>query len=113
MTERKPHKYADAIKAWADGKPIQYKPNKESTWINYDPDYSRRLGINQEFYSSDVPKFDKFEWRVKPKHIVAHICAFVRDDFIKSIGISSLEEPNLQLEFDPETKRLIKAEVIG
>ena len=91
MTERKPHKYADAIKAWADGKPIQYKP----------------------IYSSDVPKFDKFEWRVKPKHIVAHICAFVRDDFIKSIGISSLEEPNLQLEFDPETKRLIKAEVIG
>ena len=33
--ERKPHKYNEAIKAWADGKPIQYKPNKESCWIDY------------------------------------------------------------------------------
>ena len=113
MTERKPHKYADAIKAWADGKPIQYKLNKESIWINYDPDYSRQLGVNQEFYSSDVPKFDKFEWRAKPDNVVIKTNVCLNDALLDGVEIALLVSPNLQLEFDPETKRLIKAEVIG
>lgn len=33
MTEGKPHKWAEVIKAWADGKPIQFKVG-ESEWID-------------------------------------------------------------------------------
>lgn len=50
------HKWADVIKAWADGKPIQYKTGKND-WEDYEPDYKHRM-----------PRFDLsfIEWRIKP-----------------------------------------------
>lgn len=112
----KPHKYAEAVKAWADGRPIQYKPNKESCWIDYDPEYARRHRINLDFYSSDTPKFDKYEWRVKPLNIVIKTkIRYEIDRFtnwgklIQDTGV----KPNIHLEFDPETLNLVKAKMIG
>lgn len=36
-TERKPHKWAEVIKAWADGRPIQYKDLRSSDeWADYE-----------------------------------------------------------------------------
>jgi hypothetical protein len=51
----KPHKYAEAIKAWADGKAIQCRHiSGEWPWDNY-------VGkCSPEFNSHDI------EWRVKP-----------------------------------------------
>lgn len=58
MTERKPHKWAEVIKAWADGKPIQLKDERVGEWIDYK--------------TEDIPNFslDYLEWRVKPSNIV-------------------------------------------
>lgn len=53
-----PHKYAEVIKAWADGKEIQYRVNSSlnSTWN----DYTNKLS---------TPDFGGLstEWRIKPK----------------------------------------------
>jgi hypothetical protein len=114
--ERKPHKYNEAIKAWADGKPIQYKPNKESCWIDYDPEYARQRGINRDFYSYNIPKFDEYEWRVKPENIVVKTnIGYEIDSFtgwgklVQDTGV----KPNIRFEFDPDTYKLVKAEMIG
>jgi hypothetical protein len=58
---RKPHKWAEEIKAWADGKPIQYGFN--DNWITY---------VNQHGIS---PKFNSghYEWRVKPEPVKAKV----------------------------------------
>lgn len=111
MTKRKPHKWAEVIKAWADGKPIQYKPNKGSCWIDYDPEYARQHRINLDFYSSDVPKFDEYEWRVKPEAIVVENYIWL-DSSCNETRLSVSSSPNTRFTFDPDTKSLIKAEVI-
>lgn len=113
-TERKPHKWSEVIKAWADGKPIQYKPNKESCWIDYDPEYARQHRINLDFYSSNIPKFDEYEWRVKPENIIRDACIRLVGSFDNlNPSLFILETPTVRLEFDPDTKKLVKAEVIG
>lgn len=108
-TERKPHKYAEAIKAWADGKPIQFK-TASGRWYDY-------------IYISDctesTPRFDQFEWRVKPENIVFEKYVFTLRGSEKRIkesvevGNDQKWKPNIRLEFDPDTYKLIKAEVIG
>lgn len=109
--ERKPHKWAEAIKAWADGKPIQYKPNKESCWIDYDPEYARQRGINRDFYSSNIPKFDEYEWRVKPERVdTYHLVEYMGEGDVEMYSSENLKA-NLRLTF--EDKKLVKAEVIG
>ncbi len=52
----KPHKYADVIKAWADGEEIQHRFSPEYAWRDW-----RQLDAIANF---DEPKL---EWRVKPK----------------------------------------------
>jgi len=55
-TENKytPHPHADVIKAWADGKPIEYRYNTTSAWR-----------------SVAYPSFVKeYQYRVKPEEVV-------------------------------------------
>lgn len=105
----KPHKYAEAIKAWADGKPIQCRIENQKEWIDWDTDRLRNLKTSALFYPFDVPRFDQFEWRVKPEAIVIENYIWP-DDNCTRLSVSS--SPNVRFTFDPETKSLIKAEVI-
>lgn len=106
MTERKPHKWAEAIKAWADGKPIQLKNQRGlNEWVDYEGEGYR---IPPDFGSS------YFEWRVKPKNIVIEGC-ITRNPYFDHgcFSIVSGHGNNIRLEFDPDTYKLVKAEVIG
>lgn len=100
--ERKPHKWAEVIKAWADGKPIQYKylDWKDSEWKDND---------------MPLPRFDigDLEWRVKPENIVIEGEISPNHHFNGGYFCVSSTENNIRLEFDPDTKKLVKAEVIG
>lgn len=93
-TERKPRRNAEVIKAWADGADIQFK--RGSTWEDYD---------NSEGFSD----FDFGIWRVKPEAIVIENYIWL-DDNCTRVSVSS--SPNVRFTFDPDTKSLIKAEVI-
>ena len=92
MEERKPRKYAEVIKAWADGKPIQARENG-GPW--------RDIGNAYPYFSTD-----KLEWRVKPENIFTEICVTPLCIYV------SESKNNLRLEFDADTRKLIKAEVI-
>lgn len=106
MTERKPHKWAEVIKAWADGKPIQVR--MDSCWVDYD--------------SNNTPPFNFacYEFRVKPENIIFEECVFPvkwiiqhKEEYKLGRFDGSIKgEPNLRLEFDPDTRKLVKAEVI-
>lgn len=109
MTERKPHKWAEAIKAWADGKPIQCRVETQKEWIDWDPGQLRQSNASALFFPFDVPRFDQFEWRVKPENIVIEGEVSLNPYFNKWPGNNN----NIRLEFDPDTKKLVKAEVIG
>ena len=97
-TERKPHKWAEVIKAWADGKPIQRRLIGAHFWDDVD----------------EHPYFDNttLEWRVKPENIVIERCFDLCGDGVL-MGRNTMSVPNLRLEFDHDTKKLVKAEVIG
>lgn len=97
-TERKPHKWAEVIKAWADGKPIQVRFKNSTFWID-------------EEFDGGVPLFNApdREWRVKPENIVIEGEVSLNPYFNKWPGNNN----NIRLEFDPDTKKLVKAEVIG
>lgn len=102
MTERKPHKWAEVIKAWADGKPIQRRLIGAHFWDDVD----------------EHPYFDNttLEWRVKPKNIVVKTKLGYEIDSFTGWGKLFHDtgvKPNIRLEFDPETYKLVKAEVIG
>ena len=98
----KPHKWAQIIKDWADGKPIQYKylDWKDSEWKDND---------------MPLPRFDigDLEWRVKPENIVIEGEISPNHHFNGGYFCVSSTENNIRLEFDPDTKKLVKAEVIG
>lgn len=99
MTERKPHKWSEVIKAWADGKPIQYRQIGLGTWLDVEmpsPDFSN-MG---------------FEWRIKPENIVITKYITVEQGQI-SLFFTHFKSPNIRFEFDPDTGKLIKAEVLG
>lgn len=108
MNKTKPHKWSEVIKAWADGKPIQFKnPKGLDEWCD--------LGIGE-----DVPDFGSpiFEWRVKPENVVVeenvYILKTITEHGIKGrLGIANGGSPNIRLEFDPETYILVKAKMIG
>lgn len=98
-TERKPHKWAEVIKAWADGKPIQRRLIGAHFWDDVD----------------EHPYFDNttLEWRVKPENIVIEGEISPNHHFNGGYFCVSSTENNIRLEFDPDTKKLVKAEVIG
>ena len=103
--ERKPHKWAEVIKAWADGKPIQYKDLRSSDeWVDYEGDgYQIPMVFGVSY----------FEWRVKPENIVIEGEISPNHHFNGGYFCVSSTENNIRLEFDPDTKKLVKAEVIG
>jgi hypothetical protein len=96
MTERKPHKWAEAIKAWADGKPIQFRVIGGTYW-----------GDVKEAY----PSFsnEKLEWRVKPEYVVIERCVQIPPEQ-GTIHFAYDKAPNIRFTF--KTGKLIKAEVI-
>lgn len=98
MTEIKPHKWSEVIKAWADGKPIQFRIKNGAFWID-------------EEFDGGVPLFNApdREWRVKPENIVREGEVSLNPYFSSWPGNNN----NIRLEFDPDTKKLVKAEVIG
>lgn len=101
-TERKPHKWAEVIKAWADGKQIQVMDTRVNEWADYEneqltPDFS----------------LDYFKWRVKPENIVIEGEISPNHHFGGGYFCVSSTKNNLRLEFDHDTKKLLKAEVIG
>ena len=98
MTERK-HKWAKVIKAWADGKQIQRRLIGAHFWDDMD----------------EHPYFDNttLEWRVKPENIVIE-GEITRNHYFNSgcFSIKPGSNNNIRLEFDPDTYKLVKAEVI-
>lgn len=99
MEERKPHKYAEVVKAWADGKPIQYRVIGRSGWVDVTSQY--------------CPFFDSkaLEWRIKPDNtVVEKYIWFSRE--IDNIVMSVSSNPNVRFTLDPESKKIVKAEVI-
>lgn len=100
MTERKPHKWAEAIKAWADGKPIQWRV------VN---------GPWNDWNNNEVPPFhySRHEFRVKPENIVIE-GEITRNPYLNNgcFSIKTGNNNNIRLEFDPDTYKLVKAEVI-
>ena len=97
MTERKPRRNAEVIKAWADGADIQFK--RGSTWEDYDN-------------SEGLPNFDFGIWRVKPEAIVVENYIWL-DASCNETRVSVSSSPNARFTFDPDTKELVKAEAIG
>lgn len=120
MDERKPHKWAEVIKAWADGKPIQCRVETQNEWIDWSPDQLRQSNASAMFFPFDVPRFDKFEWRVKPENFVFEECVYVSKTITEHGIKGSLEiangspryKANIRLEFARDTYQLVKAEVI-
>lgn len=55
-----PHKWADVIKAWADGKPIQWKSRYTEIWESFDDKVQK---VTPPFGASDI------EWRIKPETV--------------------------------------------
>ena len=109
--DRKPHKHAELIKAWADGAEIEI--------------YSK---INNEWIGMPFPDWHiDMEYRIKPEPKPDFVyCACFDFDAIDDNGItmvdltihndkyfSHLYDHNLKLTFDGETGKLKSAEVIN
>ena len=94
---RKPHKHAEVIKAWADGKEIQLYSVNQKIWLDCDSRW-----------------FDEHEYRIKPEQKPDVVLSyFVKPN--KMIVYSEdkqLVQDNLQLTFDGETGELKSAEVL-
>lgn len=104
MQERKPHKWAEVIKAWADGKTVQVKGGIfYPEWTDYP-----ELDISPNFNSP------VFAWRVKPENIVIE-GEITRNPYLNNgcFSIKTGNNNNIRLEFDPDSYKLVKAEVIG
>lgn len=71
--EPTPHKWAEVIKAWADGKMIQSRPISSDDRIKYE--HWEDWGESSSGYISKVPPFNRndFEWRVKPEQKIGWI----------------------------------------
>ena len=109
-TERKPHKWAEAIKAWADGKPIQFKIG-ENDWEDYDPATIQNSQSSAIFFPFVVPRFDLsyVEWRVKPDYFIIERC--LQSPYGQgTVHFDYKSAPNIRLIFN--AGKLVKAEVI-
>lgn len=97
----------------ADGKPIQCRIGTQNEWIDWDPDQLRQSNASAVFYPFDVPRFDQFEWRIKPRTIIIEESLEIWERGIFKGVKLCLNEKNIRLEFDADTKKLVRAEVIG
>ena len=92
MTE---HKHAKVLRAIADGEEVEWKMIGDDTWrtdCHYNP-------ISQPL----------LDWRVKPKPPIVDVIRLHYDSFIR---IDYDDPANVRLTFDPDTKQLIKVELI-
>lgn len=108
MQTNQPHKNAEVIKAWADGKAIQFQSMITGEWVD--------LGGPDDIEPDVMPwDFTLCNWRVKPEP---------KPDTILYSGIdirglyNNLTEcrsdtDNLKLTFDGETGTLKAVEIIG
>jgi hypothetical protein len=95
------HKYADVIKAWADGASIQYRA------INNDQDVWQDVE-NPNFH------IDVFEWRVKPttERMAMVEKAIYYDPKTKEIDFDFTKGKSIRFVFDSETGKPIYVELI-
>lgn len=106
--QRKPHKHAEVIKAWADGATIQFFSHSSNSWVQ----------------CGDAPAwYDDWKYRIKPEP-KPDVVAFARINCFLKFGaiLYSYDELHrftfkddlgaMRLTFDGETGKLKKAEVI-
>lgn len=111
MTTERKHKWAEAIKALADGKSIQFRISKLGDWEDYRSEQLKQSNASALFFPFDVPRFDQFEWRVKPEPVETyHFVEYMGEGDVEMYSSENLKA-NLRLTFEGE--KLVKAEVIG
>ncbi len=101
----------------ADGKPIQTRQTGTKEWIDYDPEAMRRSNASALFYPFTVPRFDEecLEWRIKPENIVVKTMIEYEADSVSGLGRiiqDARAKPNIQFEFDCDTGRLVKVDIV-
>lgn len=100
--QNKPHKYAEVIKAWADGALIQYKSQLDKC----------------EWKDDNFPTFEtNYEWRMKPEPKPDRV-RFARfstvDEFSESFAwcFDIGDNCNTRVTFDGETGKLKSVEIL-
>lgn len=95
----KQHKWSEVIKAWADSKEIQFRHITHEIWVDY--------------LISDVPNFNdsSYEWRIKPEDAIIDKYIWFSNE-IKCLVMSISSAPNVRFTLDPDTKALVKVELI-
>ena len=90
------HKYANEIKAWADGAEIEFNISKKG-----EPD--KWMVIKQPQWYSEI------EYRIKKTELKQYLYMEVGE--CKFTSLHS-EEPNMVVTFDSHTHKLIKVELL-
>ena len=93
----KPHKHAEAIKAWADGKKIQYRSDEIKDW--------------QDMPICTPSWFEDVEYRIKPEPLIVEDHVYYSES-INTWNNASFKKPNIRFTFDGETKELKSVEII-
>lgn len=111
-----PHKHADTIKAWADGKQIQVRVSPLQGWLDWIPQ-QKYNGISQ---FDDIPRWiESYEYRVKPETRVLYGKA--TDQYVEDgagfgsclvTQIAPLQSTNDNLKLTFEDSVLINAEIL-
>lgn len=93
-----PHRWSEAIKAWADGKEIQYKTITGSIWTDITP--------------TNYPRFDNpdLEWRIKPSIVAVKRLVYI--DANGKLQVTDSPTPNLILKFDSKANKLIESKIL-
>ena len=93
----KPHKYAEVIKAWADGAEVEFKPPYTSSW-----------------WPTTTPTWDSYyEYRIKVEEVVVTTCAQLFNcGGIDIIHINHPESHTKNLKLTFTDGKLTAAEVI-
>lgn len=95
----KPHKHAEVIKAWANGKTIQYRVNKKFDWCEISNN-----GV--------IGWYGDLEYRIKPEP-KPDVVMYFNEDFVKYYCRDSRDDcDTLKITFDGETGKLKSAEVL-
>jgi hypothetical protein len=92
MTE---HRHAEVLRAIADGQEVEYWSIEAEEWVTGG-------------YINPITSYE-LKWRVKPKPPIVDVIRLHYDSFVR---IDYDDPANVRLTFDPETKQLIKVELI-
>jgi hypothetical protein len=106
-----PHKYADVIKAFADGKPIEFRYRRGEEVVRWRPSADLN-GIN----------LSTLEWRIKPEN-VEHFLNIYGDRSWHCYIYETLKEAHaggrpgrtgtLKLTFNPDKSKLLSVELVA